>query len=310
MPSTTSSDSRHRARAAVVGLVLALGFAAAPARSHEGSSHALLRQAAGAQHRHEFGAALSTLAKLLAREPRNDQAWLMRAAILQVQGDYAASRTACRTLSIQVTPVVRAACLAAATGGGAEGKRATLELESALRSQGDDPAAVRGWALGILAERRTLLRDYGMAEGALRQGLETLPGDVYLTAALADLLLDHGRAADALALLPRGEIPLELLLRRARARVALGAGQAERAELAERLERTSRAEGHTHARSEAYFFLHVERDPLAALPLAIANFRDQREPIDRALLLAAASAAGRHDAAQPVHAWLTANELR
>lgn len=288
---------------------LSCALAAAPAWSRDRPSHALLQQAAFAQHRHEFASALRMLTQLLASDPHNDQAWLMRAAILQVQGDYAASRAACRLLGNRVTRLVRTACLAAATGGSADSVSAARELESVIQLPPVDPPQVRAWAFGILGERHMLAGNTQRAEAALRDGLEALPGDVYLAAALADLLLDRGNAAGALALLPAEAIPFELQLRRGRALVTLGRGESEHVALAAELERIERREGHTHGRSEAYFLLHVRQDPIAALPVAEANFRNQREPIDRSLLLAAAGAAGRREAAAPVHAWMAANEF-
>ncbi len=62
-----------------------------------------------------------------------------------------------------------------------------------------------------------------------------------------------------------------------------------------------------HLRSEAYYRLYVERNAAAALPLAIENFAEQREPIDRRILLDAARSAGKPDAAEPVRHWLASN---
>jgi len=50
------------------------------------------------QARHDFDGALADLAWVLARDPRNAQAWLTRAVVLQVQGDYGAALSSCSRL--------------------------------------------------------------------------------------------------------------------------------------------------------------------------------------------------------------------
>src|SRR5262247_3609260 len=62
----------------------------------EPPSAALLLRAILRQNRHDFAGALDDLARVLERDPRNAQAWLTRAVILQVQGDAAAAASSCR----------------------------------------------------------------------------------------------------------------------------------------------------------------------------------------------------------------------
>jgi hypothetical protein len=59
-----------------------------------------------------------------------------------------------------------------------------------------------------------------------------------------------------------------------------------------------------HQREEARFRLELRDEPAAALVLALANWRTQREPLDARILLEAAVAAGRPETAAPVLAWL------
>lgn len=59
-----------------------------------------------------------------------------------------------------------------------------------------------------------------------------------------------------------------------------------------------------HRREWARYLLAVEGDAAQALPAAIANWSEQREPADALLLLDAAIAAGQPEAAEPVKAWL------
>jgi hypothetical protein len=59
-----------------------------------------------------------------------------------------------------------------------------------------------------------------------------------------------------------------------------------------------------HRQEESRFQLSVEGNKARALELAVANWAIQREPYDARILLEAAVAAGRRDAAQPVLDWL------
>ena len=59
-----------------------------------------------------------------------------------------------------------------------------------------------------------------------------------------------------------------------------------------------------HRQEESRFQLKVEGNKTRALELAVANWAIQREPYDARILLEAAVAAGRRDAAQPVLDWL------
>ena len=67
----------------------------------------------------------------------------------------------------------------------------------------------------------------------------------------------------------------------------------------------SRRRGDTpHQRELARYLLEVEADPVAALPVALNNWAQQREPADALLVLKAAAGAGRNEAARPVKDWL------
>ena len=59
-----------------------------------------------------------------------------------------------------------------------------------------------------------------------------------------------------------------------------------------------------HRQEESRFQLAIEGNKTRALELAVANWAIQREPYDARILLEAAVAAGRRDAAQPVLDWL------
>jgi hypothetical protein len=64
-----------------------------------------------------------------------------------------------------------------------------------------------------------------------------------------------------------------------------------------------------HRREQARFLLDVSADPKAALSAAQQNWQVQREPDDILILLRAAAAAGRPDAAQPARDFLRQQKL-
>ena len=63
------------------------------------------------QHRHEFKAALSDLDDIVKREPTNAQAWLIKAVVHMVQGDYASARSSCSRLIGSAPEYIAATCL-------------------------------------------------------------------------------------------------------------------------------------------------------------------------------------------------------
>jgi predicted Zn-dependent protease len=76
----------------------------------EPPSEVLLLRATLRQRNHDFDAALLDLATLIRRNPRDGQARLTRATILQVQGDYAAAAAECTALRRLAPELVWAAC--------------------------------------------------------------------------------------------------------------------------------------------------------------------------------------------------------
>jgi hypothetical protein len=141
--------------------------------------------------------------------------------------------------------------------------------------------------------------------------LELDPNDSYARAAAADLLLDRGRANEALDLVRGKEVNDTLLLRIAIAEHRLGAPEAAShvAALAGRFD-ASRLRGDVvHRREEARFWLEVNGDAERALVLARANWDVQKEPADLRILLEAALAARRPSDAGPALAWLSETKL-
>jgi Tfp pilus assembly protein PilF len=269
---------------------------------------ATLRQAI-----HDFNGALQDLDRIISAEPRNFQARLTRAIILQVQGEYPEALKNCLSLALSVDNLVIATCIASVNGLRGQAKASRDILKGALEGSRPDDASpqLRLWALTILAEIEARIGDSAAAEQHFRQALSLGVRDGYLLGAYADFLLDAGRPQEVLTLL-KDELRIDpLLLRFALAEKMIGASAVSShiADLDERF-KMSRLRGDvSHRREEARFALHLSNRASDALQLAEANWTVQREPWDTRLLLETALAAGAPAAARPVLDWLTTSQL-
>jgi len=264
----------------------------------------LLLRAVLRQWHHQFAAALRDLDRLIALRPGDGQAWLIRAGVEQVTGEYDAAARSCARLSALLPGLVATTCaasVASLTGRLGEARRS---LAAALEAEAAPSSNVEAWSRTALAEMALRAGDAASAERELRRAL-SLSRDPYGLAALADLLLDGGRAAEATELL-RGCTADGLLLRLAEAEAAAGA-EALPLHLADLRDRfaSARARGDSvHLREEARFSLRLEHDAARALRLARENWSVQREPADARLLVEAARAARDPGAAAPVFDFL------
>jgi tetratricopeptide (TPR) repeat protein len=266
---------------------------------------ALLLRATIRQSRHEFEAALADLDRLVAAAPDDPQAWLTRAVVLGVRGRYREGLASCARLEALASPLVVAACRGPLLGVTGRTREAAAALAAAARFARTSVEVA--WAEAVRADLELWSGDARAAEARLRRLLARDPNDGAARAALADLYLDDGRAAEAAALADGREEDDGLLLRRALARVAqgadAGADPAVRAMTA-RFQAARLRGDPVHQREEARFVLAVAGDPARALRLAAQNWTIQREPADARVLLEAAAAAGQPDAAAPALAWL------
>lgn len=262
----------------------------------------LLLRAAIRQSRHEFDRALEDLARLLEKDPRDPQAWLMQAVIFIVRADYQAARQACEALARLRRAFLAFSCLGslASLSGQAEGGYDLLRLAEAQSQNATLDERVRlETLLGKTAER---LGDWGRAEGHFQEAQRLGPHDAYLLGAYADFLLDQGRAGEVVALL-REETRVDgLLLRLTLAEREIGAPEKEAhiEDLRARFAASRQRGDNLHQGDEARFLLHLVDQPRTALTLAKANWAVQREPRDARILLEAALASGQPEAARPV----------
>jgi len=268
-------------------------------------AEALLLRATIRQSRHEFEPALADLDRLVAAAPDDPQAWLTRAVVLGVRGRYREGLASCARLEALASPLVVAACRAPLLGVTGRTREAGAALAAATRFARTSVEVA--WGEALRADLEQWSGDVRAAEARLRRLLARDPNDGAARAALADLYLDDGRAAEAATLADGRDGDDGLLLRRALARVAqgadAGADPAVQAMTA-RFEAARRRGDPVHQREEARFVLAVAGDPARALRLAAQNWTIQREPADARVLLEAAAKAGRPDAAAPALAWL------
>lgn len=248
---------------------------------------------------HRFDMARAQLEALVREHPRLPGAWVALGDVARVQGRWGQARGAAFQ-ALRAGGGLAARALTAAVGAGPLPAR-LAGLERGLAEATGDPAS-RGYAHGVAADLAARLGRTAAARAHLDEGLAWTPGDAVLLAQAADLELAAGdRIAAALRLDPTDERD-PILLRRALADPA-GFPTHSWYRLGLRL-RAARAAGDAaHAREEARLLLDLAHEPGRALEAALANWALQREGEDAWLLLRAAVAAGRPEAAAPVLAW-------
>lgn len=259
------------------------------------SAEALVFGATLYQNRHDFPKALEYLVKALALQPRMPQAWLTRAAIQEVQGEYAAALSSCLPLLKLAAPLTAKVCINSTLSVSGQLDQAYQQLEQALQFPAISPTAEQQWAITTLAEMAERKGDANAAERSYQKALQLSERNGYLLATFADFLLDQHRFNEVLALLRNETRADGLLLRLTMAEQQLQLPEAEahiqalKARFA-----ASRLRGDTsHQGDEARFQLHVLQNALVAQELAELNWSVQREPRDARILLETAVATGK-----------------
>jgi len=258
------------------------------------------------QWRHEYTPALELFGRALQREPGHYDTLSGRSAVLTVLADYAGARRDCEAMREREDEIYWASCLAYIDGQTGQAAAAERRLAGLLAAHPDTGASGKLWLLtrlGDLAARQGRAAD---ADRHYRRALELGVDSQLLLANYADFLLDEGRHADVVRLLREWTRADVLLLRLTLAEQALGAAEfkTHAQMLRERFAAAALRGDTLHRQEESRFQLLIEGNVARALDLAVANWAIQREPYDARILLEAALAAGRRDAAQPVLDWL------
>lgn len=254
---------------------------------------ALVLQAITLQYLHQFDAALAFLEHAIALAPLDGQAWLTRASLLELRGDYAAARRACARLVRTSDEFTALTCLGSVAGRNGQLAASYAALTTPAGRDSRLPGALRAWRLTVIAEMAERLGDDGAAKSDLQAALLAADDDPYVKAAYADLLLRIGRPGEVLTLLAGSQAQDPLLLRLAIAAHRLGSPQAR--DLMQtyeaRLHAADRDGDRTHERERALYLLEVRHDAAGALEYARRNWAVQREPADVRIYARAAARA-------------------
>ena len=267
----------------------------------------LLLRAQIRQAGHEFSPALADLDEVLRRDPEQAQAWLTRAMILQTHGDYAQAQRSCeKAASVGHAAGAGLVCLWSVRGLQGRAREAVRGLESALGVRSTLGKEERLWGLNVAADLTRRLGAKDKAGRLYEHVLALQPGDHFLLAAYADLLLDMNLEASIPPLLEPYRQNGNLLLRLALAERRLGRrGWKEDRGVLEAFFAASRLRGDIrHLREEARFTLALQDAPARALDLALRNWSIQREPEDLRVLIESALAARDSTALATARDWL------
>lgn len=257
------------------------------------------------QWRHDYAPALELFGRALQREPGHYDTLSGRSAVLTVLADYAGARRDCEQMRVREDVLYWTSCLAYIDGQTGQAAAAERTLAGLFARPGIGPSG-QLWLLTRLADLAARLGRPADAERHYRRALALGLTSQFLLANYGDFLIDEKRYAEAVSLLRDWTRADVLLLRLALAEQALGVPEfkAHAQALRERFAAAALRGDTLHRQEESRFQLRIERNPARALELAVANWAIQREPYDARILLEAALAAGRRDAAQPVLDWL------
>ncbi|KQQ87825.1 tetratricopeptide repeat protein [Massilia sp. Leaf139] len=274
-------------------------------------SEVLVLRATLRQSTHQFGAALADLDTVLRRDSGNSQAWLTRATVQTITGDFRSAHASCMRLYSRAPELVVQACLSSVGSVSGQADASYERLRQTYAARADAPPELRTWVATLLGEMAARLGRPNAAQAHFRDALALDPLDSYLLGAYADLLLDRGRAREVVALLKDKTAADALLLRYAIALKAVGAPGAAQAsaDLAARFDAAMRRRDTVHQREQARYELALRGDASAAVRLAKLNWAVQKEPADLRILAQAAAASRDPQAAALVRDWLAGSRV-
>jgi Tfp pilus assembly protein PilF len=275
------------------------------------AADALVTQATILQYRHQFADAREYLQRAIKIEPRNGQAWLTLATLDMVQGDYATAGKDCVQVTNTAGVETGLACSGNLRSYVGHARQSLSVLQQVEAADAAAPASYKAWIEGLLAESAERLGDWPLAESHYRSALKWLPRDNFLLVAYADFLLDRGRPQEVTPLLADHTQSDTAFLRIALAQAALHGDQSQRYTwiMAARFEALRLRGSDYFGREESRFALQLQHDPDTALDLALRNWQVQRAPWDARVVLEAALAAKRPQAAVPVLEFLDRTRL-
>ncbi len=264
------------------------------------------------QYRHQFSEARAALAKAVARDPKNHQAWLTLATLDMVQGDYPAASRNCAKVTNSGNVSVGIACTANLRTYIGQAQQSLAMLKVLANDTPGLTPDFKAWLSGLQAEASERLGKAPEAEKHYRDALAQTPEDNFLLVAYADFLLDHDRPKEVLTLLADHTQSDTAFLRIVLAQAALKSPELGRYvwTMSARFEALRQRGSEYFGREEVRFALDLQKDPKTALALAQDNWKVQREPWDTRVLLQAALAAKQPQAALPALDFIDRNKLQ
>ena len=249
----------------------------------EVSARTWIDAAAIAQARHEFEQSLEFLDRALTLDPRNEQAWLLKASVHLVLGETEQAASACAQLARASLLVVvgcrsRVEIANGQMGGAGQQLLAILEARQKM-ADADNGAPAMAWAWSIAGDLMVLRQQLDAAVGYYKHSLG-MRGNAQVRAAMVDALIEMGswheagqalEDADALPLKVRRHI-IDKKLQRADSHAI--------EHMDHEFETWIAAKDWLHAREMARFYIDVIRRPALARELALINIALQREHED------------------------------
>lgn len=263
------------------------------------------------QSTHHFDRSLVDLDKVLKLDPKNGQAWITRATILQVQAKYAKAYKSCEHLYAIAPTLITLTCATNIHNLSGQALKSYAKLKTAYAESGEANPSIQVWVLTLLAEMATRLNDIKAAEQYYQQAIKIEDPDSYLLGVYSDFLLDQQRPQEVIRLLKTRTRIDALLLRYAEAlEVTKSAEATIQIEALKQRFAAAMLRGDTvHQREQSRFELRLMHNPARAMQIAKLNWAVQKEPADARVYLEAAIAAKDNAAIQTMTQWLATDHL-
>ncbi len=253
----------------------------------------LLLRATLKQHYHDYQGAKEDLFTLIKQHNDNAQAWLTLATIQLVQGDYQQAKKSCSALVRSAGSVISGICFSQLLSLSGSAQRAREILQVLQQRISPDEVLLQEWVLSIRAEINVQLGNFAQAELDFKKAIALPNRNPYLLRSYTELLLQQGRNVEVLQILKNESRDDALLLQLCRAAKYSANNSLLRhyqSMLDLRYEEAKLRDSSLHQREEAVYRLEVTQQYKQAHHLALANWRQQKEPYDTLILLQTAIA--------------------
>ena len=263
------------------------------------------------QSTHQFNRSLEDLNTALKLDQNNGQAWLTRATILQVQGQYVQALESCKHLYALAPSLITLTCVANVRNLSGHALYSYEALKLGYQQAADRNPDIEVWVLTLLAEMALRLDDAAAADKTFQQAIKIQKPDSYLLGVYSDFLLDQNRPQEVIKLLKDKANIDALLLRYAEALKNARSDQAEFQiqSLQQRFAAAMLRADTVHQREQSRFELRLMHNPAKALEIAKQNWLVQKEPADARVYLEAAIATNDKNAVATMVSWLKVSHL-